>query len=70
MPKLLTQYVAKIVVLGADYPNFSFRQLPSASADFRLRISCVIDDDVLYGGGRKPKPPTQYVARVDILSAA
>ena len=34
-PKFLGQYLHKIRVFSAVYPNFSFRQLPSASVGFR-----------------------------------
>ena len=34
-PKFLSRYLPKIRVSSAAYPNFSFRQLPWASVDFR-----------------------------------
>ena len=34
-PKFLSRYLPKIRVCSAVYPNFSFRQLPSASLGFR-----------------------------------
>ena len=34
-PKSLRQYLPKIKVRSAGYPNFSFRQLPPASVGFR-----------------------------------
>ena len=34
-PKFMSRYLPSIVVSSSAYPNFSFRQLPSASFSFR-----------------------------------
>ena len=64
MPKFLRKYLPKISVFGAAYPNFSFRQLPSASVDkgkpsphilLGLRQQCLRD------GGAEAGPVNTHV---------
>ena len=35
MPSFLIRYLHRVEVFGSEYPNFSFRQLPTAAVDFR-----------------------------------
>ena len=72
-PKFLSQYLPKIEVCSADYPNSSLRQLPSASVGFRglssphILLEC--RQQCIWEGGRKPKFPRQYLPKIEVRSA-
>ena len=76
-PKLPSRYLPKIRAPSAFYPNFSFRQLPSASVSFRglpwtsadngqppphIFLGCI--RRCISEGGRKPNVTGQYLPTI------
>ena len=72
-PKFLSRYLPKIRVFRNFYPDFSFREPPWASADFRgqcggpsphillgRRQQCISEGD------RGPKTPGQYLPKIRV----
>ena len=63
VPQFLSQYLAKIEVGSAVYPNFSFRQLPWATiSSYIVRIQTTW----YAGGGRAPKFTIQYLPKIEV----
>ena len=76
-PDRMSRYLAKIEVAISAYPNYSFRQLPSASASFRgipwTSFSAYIGAFRQHGrweGGWKPNFTGRYLSKIRGLSAA
>ena len=59
------QHLAKVAVLSSDWPNFSFRRLPSDPFPHVLRSLA----NMLYGGGRVPELSLPYLAKIAVLRA-
>ena len=72
-PKFIGQYLPKISASSAAYPDFSFRQLPSASVDKENpspHISLGGRRQCMWEGGWKPKFLGQYLPKIRVFSAA
>ena len=74
-PKSPGRYLSKIEVFIDAYPNFSFRQLPWASAGFRglwaTISSCIVGlrKTMYLGGVRGPKFLSRYLPKIEVCSA-